>query len=369
MRMGLTEAGWALLVLAVLMLSVGFYAELNLLYLLSSTLIALVAFSIPLAAMSVTKLDIERRLPEEIFAETPFSTEIRLVRTGRARLRPGRVSLEETYIGPGGRRRFYCFFDRLPRRGALRGSYAATLPRRGAWKTARPWLVSTFPFGLAYARARLDHTDELTVFPRLGHLVRTPAAPGRPGAIRRRQVVRREQDGEFRSLREYQPGDNPHLISWRISAKRGKLQLRELELPSGSERVTLILDMARRKGADEEARVEHAVSFAATLALHFRRLGRAVTFLSASGMTPLTHQRRAILRHLALEPTTEDSSELVHAVEEASRDHALAPAVIIAGDRATAATLLERLPSSGVHSYVTREGEMEKVFELAKVTP
>ena len=372
MRIGLTEAGWALVLLATAMACVGFYSELNLLYLLASSSFALVALSVFCAVCALRGLDIERHLPREVSAELGGRVRVKLFLRRRVLWPFGRFTLEEEYRCGDVKVSHFCFFERSPRRGPVNARYTLFLPRRGEYQLAPPWLESSFPFGLAYVRRRLRRRrDSLVVFPRRGQLRRRPRLAARPGPAPERAAARMEPEGEFRSLREYQPGDNPHLIHWRVSAKQQKLQLRELEQRTAFQSVTLIVGarQPRRPSSEDLRRVEQAVSFAATLAVQWLAEGHSVSVISAGGETPYTASRRILLKHLAVLPATETHDDLMSVLDRALQERELRPAVLVSSDRGTLAAVLSRMPASPLPAYAAGTREFERVFELQAVSP
>jgi len=366
MRIGLTEAGWALVLLATLMGCVAFYADLNLLYLLASASLALTGISIAGALASLRGLDIERRLPRQVVAGSPRRVHMDLTHRRRVLLPVGRVVVEEEYRSERISRRFACFFDRPPRRGQAGVSwYTLRLPLRGEYRVAATWLESSYPFGLAYVRRPLrGRSASLVVYPPVGRLWRLPRPEERPGPSPERAAARREPEGEYRSLREYQPGDNPRLIHWRVSAKQHRLQLRELEARSAFQSVTLIVGSRRDRTASAapDDPCEQAVSLAATLAVRYLGLGHTVSVVSAGGEVPPCSSRRALLRHLALLPAPETDDDLLEALEQALRVRDLRPAVLVVSDRASAGRVLSRLPAGRVPVFVAATPEFERVF-------
>ena len=74
--------------------------------------------------------------------------------------------------------------------------------------------------------------------------------------------------GEYRSLRQYQPGDDPRDVHWRSSARRNVPVVREYERDSAD---TLWLCLDLRAAPGEAA--ELACEIAATLAARAARLG------------------------------------------------------------------------------------------------
>jgi uncharacterized protein (DUF58 family) len=72
---------------------------------------------------------------------------------------------------------------------------------------------------------------------------------------------------EFFLLRDYVPGDDIRHVSWKVSARMGRLIVRELE-PSISRMVVLVMDTrGLPKTLDDEENLELAMDLAASLAV------------------------------------------------------------------------------------------------------
>jgi uncharacterized protein (DUF58 family) len=121
---------------------------------------------------------------------------------------------------------------------------------------------------------------------------------------------------ELHSLREYQPTDSARFVDWKVTAKSGRLMVREFTRED-ERRVMLVLDpfigppraALGRLAQDEHAeRFERAVSMAACIAWHFYEIRSVLQFRTHRFSTPMAPAEEIIydaLRHLALiEPET-----------------------------------------------------------------
>ena len=137
------------------------------------------------------------------------------------------------------------------------------------------------PFGLAARTRRGDAPSALLVVPWAPELEGAPvAARARGMGARRRRVD--SGFGELDRVRDYQAGDALSRIHWGQTAKRGRLQTKELRAAEGAGRsVLLLLDGAVAPGAD----LETAVSAAAALARHLSSRGEPVA-LEHTGAPP-----------------------------------------------------------------------------------
>ena len=119
------------------------------------------------------------------------------------------------------------------------------------------------PFGLTKRRRRAAETDTLTVLPRVDELMRVPATSGHDPLSGRDHRHRVGDTGDdLYALRPYVPGDDLRRVSWRATARRDELIVRQDELP-WQRRTTVLLDT--RTETMDESTFERAVSAAASV--------------------------------------------------------------------------------------------------------
>jgi uncharacterized protein (DUF58 family) len=116
---------------------------------------------------------------------------------------------------------------------------------------------------------------------------------------------------ELHSLREYQPTDSARFVDWKVSAKLGRMAVREFARED-ERRVMIVLDPfigpARRDlgeaaTAEHRERFERAVSMAACIAWHFHEIRSVIQFRTDRFATPVAPAGEIIydtLRTLAL---------------------------------------------------------------------
>ncbi len=151
-----------------------------------------------------------------------------------------------------------------PRRSRL-AEYQVKLNERGRFSFFEMTISSTYPLGLVEYRRSFRLSSDHLVLPRLGTV--------RPIADRleRHRGFQREArrtllgSEEFFGLREWREGESQRLVHWKVSARRGKLMVRELR---GEDRTPVHLVLLTRVPGQPVKRhpgFEVAVSLAATL--------------------------------------------------------------------------------------------------------
>jgi uncharacterized protein (DUF58 family) len=265
----------------------------NLLYLLVSLLLSLIVVSGVLSEQSMRGLRLETDEPEEIFAHAPALFGAVLANRKRW-LTSYSVTIE--LLRRGGPPRFIY----VPRLEAGRDrllTWEETLPARGRQRLAGVRLTTRFPFALFLKAGRVMLDREVLVFPAVHPI--SPEALLRLVGAGTSAVRRRGRGHDLYNLRTYRAGDDPRLIHWRSSAKVDSLLVREMEAETTEDtRVVLV-----GRGERDAARLEAALSEAASIAAHLARAGAGVELVGAGLFVPLGrgigHARR-ILTELAL---------------------------------------------------------------------
>lgn len=235
----------------------------NLLYLCTSMLLSMMIVSGILSEQALKGLAVARRLPDEMYAATPFS-----VRYGIAN-RKARIpsfALTVSGLGAGGEEGAGAFVLRVPAAGDGAGEAHEVVGRRGPWETKGFTVSTVFPFGLFRKTLRIDMPETALVYPKLAEL---------PSALPRELTAgfgetpsgAKGQGMELLSIREYRPSDEARLIHWKSSARLSRLMAKEFEAEK-KRTVTLVLDDSLPDNPSEVQLelFEEAVSLAASCA-------------------------------------------------------------------------------------------------------
>jgi uncharacterized protein (DUF58 family) len=152
----------------------------------------------------------------------------------------------------------------------LRAAYVVPTSRRGIQRIG-PLLASiSDPLGLVRRTSAIVGVSDLIVCPRV-HPVASPrrGGGGEPAAhADGPRAPALEPLGEFLTLRDYEPGDDPRRVNWRATARVGELLVRQDEAASPG-RVVLVLDT--RPTVHTEASFESAVEIVASFGVQLRR--------------------------------------------------------------------------------------------------
>ncbi|MFM8858136.1 MAG: DUF58 domain-containing protein [Actinomycetota bacterium] len=197
-----------------------------------------------------------RRSPEFEFSD--FISENSGLPVGRSKVGPSQVGRIDISVPP------------LRRRQKIISRYRFQVERRGVVTLGPATATCGDPLGLAHRTRTIGASDEIVVsphwtsialpFPRVceGELVRAIESLTRNLA----------SELEFRSLRDYAPGDDARLVNWRASARRDSLVINEFESRSGV-LLDVFVDDATSAYSDEgfENAIRVAASFVGSTAL------------------------------------------------------------------------------------------------------
>lgn len=264
----------------------------NLLYLLSSMLLALVVVSGILSEAVIRRLRLAPALPEELHAGEPAILGVTL--RNEKRWIPSYSITLEVHEAPAGARR-YIYLPRIPAGDSRLVTWPATMPRRGRHRLGGVRLTTRFPFGIFLKASQVTLREEVLVYPAV-HRV-SPQRLRELGGAGPAHTRRRGRGDDLHNLRDYRPGDDPRLIHWKSSAKTSALTVRELEAETTLDtRIVLV-------GGGGATEVEAGIAEAASLAVHLLRAGAPVELAGPGVHVPLGRgpaQRRALLTALAL---------------------------------------------------------------------
>lgn len=174
--------------------------------------------------------------------------------------------------------------DRIPAQARRAVRYSVTGLERGRARIGPLVVTVTDPFGTASATKSFAATNPVIVTPRIVPLPDggTSLSPGGRGETLFRSVSSRGDDDVL--PREHRPGDDMRRIHWRATARQGDLMVRREEQPWHSG-IVVILDTREEahSGHGQASTFEWAVSAAASIAVHYLRLGWRVTAITTTG--------------------------------------------------------------------------------------
>jgi len=320
-RLAITLAGLCYLAVLVFLFTGATLRDINLMMLMFGMMACPYVYNWRSVVVSMSKLDLERRLPRRIGAGDLL--EVAIVATSRHRwFGSWTVSVEDAIRREGAARseeplRTKLLIPRVARRQSVRVAYRGRLERRGRYEFGPLRSSTAFPFGLVRGSMVDRRPASLTVFPKVGSLTRRwwrfrQAAQRAAQATRALGLV----EGEFHGLRDWRAGDSSRWIHWRTSARRGELIVRQFAEQRNQD-LALVLDLWQPEQPNEAqlAAVESAVSFAATVAVELCGSGGSQFHLATAARTT------SMLGGAASAALLDEALETLAVAEATAEDH------------------------------------------------
>ena len=259
----------------------------NLLYLLLGAMIGFITVSSWLSEQAIRDVSVERRLPRTVAVGQEFRLTYEV--TNRKRFLPSlAIELVETGLPNRG------FIAHLAGRESGVARSINSFVKRGIYPLGTVTLSTSFPFGLFRKERDVELPAEVVVWPRTDRPVREPRPGG--GRARRTGVTTRGMAGargEYRSLRGYRPGDDPHDIHWRSSARSSSPVIREYEA-DGAETRWICLDTREEPGEAAEVAVEVAAALVGSATAEGRPFGLVAGSAVLEPGQGVAHMERAL---------------------------------------------------------------------------
>ena len=281
----------------------------NLLFMILGCCLAGILISGVLSRAVLTGVELHFELPERIFAEQPVLAEIDLHNEKQywpsfslLIVGEGKKSAAQILTRP-------VFFPYIARLSAARQKVELQFPRRGLYRQDAFGIRTRFPFGFFEKTRQVSSRIEIVVYP---HVEPTeqfyevlPLLSGEMASYFR------GRGHELHSLRAYQSTDNARFVDWKVTARSGRLMVREFARED-ERRVMLVLDpflgpprtdLGPLAESEHAERFERAISMAACIAWHFSEINSVLQFRTDRFRAPLAPASEIIydaLRELAL---------------------------------------------------------------------
>lgn len=216
-----------LIFLSISLFAIATNTESGWLFALDSILIALILSSPILPTLALRGIDVRREMPEEVFEGEAFLVTLRI----RPRSFAGRMLLEIQDIIPRGLESSgnRAFWGIMPKEGA-KMKYEVVAKKRGSFAFEDLMLMSYFPLGI-FGRKRIlkEGRKEILVLPSFVDIGSIPILLGSRFEMAYSGNPVRDRGLDFRSIREYIPGESLRRVHWRTSARVGELMIMEFE--------------------------------------------------------------------------------------------------------------------------------------------
>lgn len=236
----------------------------NILYFIFSTMMVFIVISGVLSTQNLSGLRVKWSFPNYIFAQK--LTYFRVKIFNKKRLFPS-FSIKFTLKVQGleENNEFLLYVGSKEKEELLSSKY---FPRRGLWRITGYYTSSTFPFNLFERKRFIEMKEEMIVYPKIVELF--PFLPDELYSLGDIPSKSKGYEEDFFGLRDWKEEDDKRYIHWKLTAKKGKIIIKELAQPKKSF-ITLIVDpyLSELSSPDEADRFEDNISLCASLAYYF----------------------------------------------------------------------------------------------------
>jgi uncharacterized protein (DUF58 family) len=271
-RYRVMREGWIYLAAVTVVVFAAINTANNLLYMVLSALLAVLALSGFLSALNFRLLRMVVRLPSHCFAGEPFPISIQ-AHNDKLVFPSFSIHVDALERSPFQFSTFY--YPVIGKTRATSQTGQAILKRRGRFSMGKVRVSSRYPFGF-FSKERSYAVDATcTCYPEL-----IPADQMNISTLDLTGANPRFERGlghDLYMIRDYIPSDSARHVHWKASAKTSTLKTREYAAEE-SRRVVLAFDRYGQPWDLEE--FEHQVSFAASLVYHLIHDGVEVSFIS-----------------------------------------------------------------------------------------
>lgn len=265
----------------------------NLLYLVLSFQFSMVVSQFIIAEFTLRSLKINRQTPKRANAGTEFPIELSITNQ-RKHFSAYSASLRDVINHERFRRS--CYFLKTAPNESRSIDYRCDVAKRGYTHFTAIDLSTRFPFGLIERSKRIALKDKVLVWPR-----KVPVRIPDKYSFHQEGTKLSPQRGwgdEFWQLREFVSSDDPKKISWKASAKTGRLVVTDTQAQT-DEQAEVVLDLSDIEDEHEGERlIQIAASMVAQLNSH-RIVTKLITH-ETGGIWNNGADIHAQLDHLAL---------------------------------------------------------------------
>ncbi len=264
MRLRLTAAGWAFVVVTLVVAVATVKSQSAMLFVIVGAMIGAIVASAVMAGRMLRAVELQREGPVQAWQSQTIHLGYYL---RNARKRPClALALDELPVAgietAGG------FCAHLPPEGTFRSGARFVARRRGRVVLSGVEILCRFPFGLVASRRVMRHAASVVVWPARGQLRQRMLHQGAVEVSSAPPTQATGGQDEFFGLRDYRSDDNPRWIHWRRSANRPVPVVREMCHPK-PEILYVILDTRLPEAAASAwSQRERTIRFAGTLIEH-----------------------------------------------------------------------------------------------------
>ncbi|MFZ3072796.1 MAG: DUF58 domain-containing protein [Thermodesulfobacteriota bacterium] len=248
----------------------------NLLYLVVAMMLSLIVISGLMSESTLRDISVKRTAPRRAYKNSPVAL-MYSVTNNKKRLNSYSFTIEE--VLPEGASFAPAYALKLPARKTSEVFSRCAFSKRGVFTLRAVKVKTRFPFGFFLKGRRMDMEEKIIVYPSITPLKITDVFPGDDS--RGGSAPEKGEGTQLYGIRDYEPFEDSRRIHWKASAKAGRLLQKEFERERQKKAVIVLENYG-----DGDEFFEKAVDDAASMAVHFLKLGFEVGLKTLSSGIP-----------------------------------------------------------------------------------
>lgn len=295
-------AGWLLAGIAISFFGAATNTMAGWLYVISGIIVALLVLAAVLPTRTLKQLQVSRRPISPVSVGDQLTIELELE---NPTLKPKNLLQVQDVLQSELGKLVQTSIEFIKPQSVHHWVYYHPTHKRGVYRWYEVQLRTATPLGLFWCRRSWNAPAIAIVYPTVLPLTQCPLVDeiGQEDSAQYYSDRRSHSAAEdlTRSLRPYRVGDPTRLIHWRTSARYGQLQVRELEVFTGSQDIIICLDTSSKWHSED---FEQAVIAAASL--YFYACKRQSNVKLWTAKTGLLQGNQVVLEALAATHPGED---------------------------------------------------------------
>lgn len=269
-----TREGIRFLIATLLITVAAFNTGNNLIFLILAMMLSMILLSVVILRYNLKGLALSFSVAQPVFVKARAVFKVSLA--NKKKLMPSysiHVAIPDGIPGQ-------CVVPHIPPTSNSSVDMDSIFTKRGIYRHGDFTLESTFPFTLFRKNIKAHIAGEVIVYPEIKEI--DELIPELIKSDYTAYTTRHAPGDEFLTIREFRYGDSMRRIQWKASAKTGKLMVKD----TGTDEpklLTIILDNIKPLHTES---FEKAVSFAASLADRFIKLGFFVRLITCKKLIP-----------------------------------------------------------------------------------
>ncbi|MFH1478454.1 MAG: DUF58 domain-containing protein [Candidatus Omnitrophota bacterium] len=265
----LTLKGIFLCIIIIILLAVSWNLKIEIFYVLCAISFCILFLGFLYVYLTLPKISIERKVQDVAYEDDLLAVEVKI--TNKRNIPSFFFEVIDRFEGEAcDKKEKSLFVSRLDREDYILVNYTVNCFKRGLHRFGPVSVAYQDMMGFFKIVKRLDVFSEILVYPKLFNILFFPQLKASSLSWMGVETARISSDThEFFGVREYRRGDLKSRIHWPLTAKHGKLIVKEFQRNAAQE-ATILLDLKKGNdiGTGKDTTLEYSVKIAASVAAY-----------------------------------------------------------------------------------------------------